>query len=47
MNVIKSVTATVCEGMQKSLSYLQSDVFIICYWQGEGLIDWWVDTMTE
>ena len=41
MNIIKNVTAVVCEGM--SPNYLQSDVFIICYWQREELIDWWVD----
>lgn len=29
MNIIKSVTEMVCGGMQKSLSYLQSDGFII------------------
>lgn len=47
MNIIKNVTAMVCEGMQNSLNYLESDVFIICYWQGEAQIDWWIDTMIE
>lgn len=47
MNIIKNVTELACEGMQKSPNYPESDVFIICYWQGEELIDWWVDTMIE
>lgn len=42
MNIIKNVTGIVCEGMQKSLNCLGSDVFIICYWQEEELIDWWL-----
>lgn len=47
MNIIKSVAAMVCDGTQKSLNYLESDVFIICYWPAEELTDCRVDTMIE
>lgn len=47
MNIIKSVAAMACDGTQKSLNYLESDVFIICYWPAEELTDCRVDTMIE